>query len=305
MAEATNLLSAFLPKKAATRSTAATTETTKTDLNEDAINEIIRGMMESDSGLASILQGQAGKGLYNSSTSQLLSNDLATRVAGKAALTSAPTTVTRSGTKEKASPGGVDPKMAVGMKLLEALVGKAFGSAPRGGSGGQPRGQTGANPNNSFQSMLDQVLGRKGKQNESGAFADSGTAFSSLGDSGFNPAGSFDFSAPSLGFTGGGGAGSFGGGFGSGTNFDFGGFGGGGYDSLSFGLGGGGYDYNPFSMTGGNNFSLGNTMGNSFGGGSGYDFNANDFSSSFGGSSNSFYEPADYSFGSGSSSFWM
>jgi len=302
MAEATNLLSAFLPKKDAT-SKGTATETTKTDLSEDAISEIIRGMMESDSGLASILQGQAGKGLYNSSTSQLLTNDLAARVAGKAALASAPTTRTVSETK-KQSAGGVDPKMAAGLKLMEALVGKAFGSAPRNGQQqGQQQGR--ANPNGSFQSMLDQVLGRKGKQNEDGAFADGGAAFSSLGDSGFNPAGSFDFSAPSLGFTGGGGSGNFGGGFGS--NFDFGGFGGGGFDSLSFGLGGGGYDYNPFSMTGGNNFSLGNTMGNSFGGGSGYDFGGgfNTPSSSFGGNSNSFYEPANYGFGSGGSSFWM
>jgi hypothetical protein len=301
MAEATNLLSAFLPKKDAV-SKGTATETTKTDLSEDAISEIIRGMMESDSGLASILQGQAGKGLYNSSTSQLLTNDLAARVAGKAALASAPTTRTVSETK-KSSPGGVDPKMAAGMKLLEALVGKAFGTAPRNGqSQGQQRGgQPRQNPNGSFQSMLDSVLGRKGKQNENGAFADGGTAFSNLSDSGFNPAGGFDFSAPSLGFTGGGGSGSFG----NFNGFDAGGFGGGGFDSFSFGLGGGGYDYSPFSMTGGNNFALGNTGGNSFGGGSGYDFNANDFSSSFGGGSNSFYEPADYSFGSGGSSFWM
>jgi hypothetical protein len=300
MAEATNLLSAFLPKKDATTK-GTTTETSKTDLSEDAISEIIRGMMESDSGLAAILQGQAGKGLYNSSTSQLLTNDLTARVAGKAALASAPTTRTVSENK-KQSAGGVDPKMAAGMKLLEALVGKAFGTEPKNGSGQSQGGQPRQNPNSSFQSMLDSVLGRKGKQNENGAFADGGAGFSTLGDSGFNPAGGFDFSVPSLGFTGGGGSGNFGN-FGNFNGFDVGGFGGGGFDSLSFGLGGGGYDYSPFSMTGGNNFSLGNSMGNSFGGGSGYNFNVP--SSSFGGGSNSFYEPADYSFGSGGSSFWM
>jgi len=290
MAEATNILSAFLPKKDAVITTGPSSETTQTNLSEDAINEIIRGMMESDSGLAALLQGQAGKGLYNSSTSQLLAKDLAARVAGKAALASAPTTTTKTGSKQTQSAGGVDPKMAAGMKLLEALVGKAFGTAPMTG-GAKPTGA-----NNAFQSMIDQVLGRKGgKQN--GDFADSGGGFSSLGDIGFSPAGGFDFSAPSLGFVGGGGAGdSFGGGFDS--SFDLGGFGGGGFDSLSFGLGGGGYDYNPFSLTAGgaSEYSLGNSFGSSFGGNS-------DYFASAPSSYNSFYEPADYSFGSGSN-FW-
>lgn len=90
-----NILEAFLPK-AQSKSSSTKSTTTGTDISAEGINEIIRGMMESDSGLANILTGQQSRGLYNSTTASLLANDLAARVAGKAAIAKAPTTVTET-----------------------------------------------------------------------------------------------------------------------------------------------------------------------------------------------------------------
>ena len=295
-----NILSAFLPQKPGTRSE---TVTEKTDLSPEAIDEIIRNMMESDSGLAAILQGQAGKGLYNSTTAQLMANDLASRVAGKAALASAPKT-TSSNVKStmRGESQGADPKYAAGLKLLEALTSSFFGKDAKGGAGGGTKGDGG------FQNILDTVLGRKSK---------GGNSDDMMGG-GFNPVdfmggGNDFFSGAPLG-TMGGGSGNFGS-FSPMANNFFGGsgFGSGGFDSLSFGLGGGGYGNDPFSMTGGGNFNLGNSFGggsnfaNSFssgvlsgwGGGSSFD----SFSSPSASSNN--WGPVDYGFGGGFSNSWF
>lgn len=293
----TDILSAFLPQKAGKESN---TETTKTDLNPDAMNEIIRQMMEGDSGLASILKGQVGGGLYNSSTSQLLANDLASRVAGKAALASAPTT--RSSSRKstmQGSGGGTDPKYAAGLQLVGMLAEKLFGSGPKGGRGADGSNSKDAKSNNVFDQIFSGILGRDKKG--------SGQGFNPgeyAGSGGFDLSG-MDFGG--FGFSGGGGNGSFGGGFGSGwdtgggRNTGFGnsfdsGFGSGGFDSLSYGLGGGGYNYDPYSLTAGGNYNLGNSFSSGGGGG--------DFSDWGGLSSrsSSSYQPADYSFNS--SNFW-
>lgn len=236
--KATNVLSAFLPKKPEVTTRSGNTETTKTDLNPDAINEIIRTMMESDAGLASLLQGRSGAGLYNSSTSQLMANDLAARVAGKAALASAPTTKTTTGSTEKRRGGGADPRMLGGMKLLEMFMDR---NNPAGKKQGQKQGGN-SSPNNAFQDMMDKVFGGDVDNFRGQSFQDSAGAFS--GD-GFIPSTANDFFSP----------GSFGGG-GNNSFSDFGlsnSFGGSSLDSMfgssdswdsgSFGLGGGyGYD---------------------------------------------------------------
>ncbi len=297
----TNILASLLPQKAGTRSE---TVTEKTDLSPDAINELIRNMMEGDSGLAALLQGQAGKGLYNSTTAQLLANDLAARVAGKAALASAPKTTTSSvKSTMKGESRGVDPKMAAGLKLLEAFTSKLFGQQPIGGARGAGAGGT-TQANAGFQNLLDTVLGRKSKQGQGGM----STSFEGMfpGVLGNDFSGTDFFTPTPLGFTGSGGRGDS---FGSFspliTDFMGGGFGSGGFDSLSFGLGGGGFDYNPFSLTAGgtNEFALGNTFGG----------NSNNFADSFssgvlsGGSGASSFDwgPVDYGFSSGFNDSWF
>jgi len=300
----TDILSAFLPQKAGKESN---TETTKTDLNPDAINEIIRQMMEGDSGLASILKGQVGGGLYNSSTSQLLANDLASRVAGKAALASAPTTKSssRKSTMRNDSQGA-DPKYAAGLQLVGMLAEKLFGSSPKGGRGADGSNSKDAKSNNVFDQIFGGILG-KDKKSQGQGFNPG--EYAGSGSGGFDLSG-MDFGG--FGFSGGGGNGSFGGGFGSGfdtgggwntgfgNSFDS-GFGSGGFDSLSYGLGGGGYNYDPFSLTAGGNYNL----GNSFSSDSLLSGWGDPFTSSYGGgggNNNYSYQPADYSFNS--SNFW-
>lgn len=304
---ATNALAALLPQGTSKTSQSATSsETTKTDLNPDALNEIIRQMMEGDSGLASLLRGQVGGGLYNSSTTQLLANDLAARVAGKAALASAPTTVTKTGSSTSKAPSGrVDPKAALGMQLASLLAGKLFGQGPQTGGGKD------AKANSMFDQIFAGVLGKDKKSRDGTDIMDSISGGNAFGTN----VGSFDFGGlpvSNLGALGGGGVESRGNNFG-GFNSDFGfgggfgGFGTGGFDSLSFGLSGGDFNSNPFSLMSGGPSSF--ALGNTFSGGGGFS-NFNDpysslgsFSGFGGGSGGGFsYEPADFGFSS--AGFW-
>ncbi len=71
-----------------------TTQTQQTHLTPEAMNRLIQQMMEGTSGLAAVSGGQRNAGLYNSSTNQLMVNDLLTRVAGEAGVRGAKTTNT-------------------------------------------------------------------------------------------------------------------------------------------------------------------------------------------------------------------
>lgn len=116
-----NVLAAFLPKKAQA-TTKTNTETAQTALSAEGINAIIRSMMESNTGLASLLGNQKMAGLYNSTTAQLLANDLAARVGETAAKASAPTTKTVNEVSK--SPGTqVDPKLLLGLQIVSELLG--------------------------------------------------------------------------------------------------------------------------------------------------------------------------------------
>lgn len=57
---------------------------TQTDsISSDGLNALLQHILESNSGLAQVASGEKGAGLYNSSTNQLLINDLLTRAAGE------------------------------------------------------------------------------------------------------------------------------------------------------------------------------------------------------------------------------
>lgn len=128
-----SILEAFLPKKPQT-TTINSSQTSQTNVSQQGIDAIIRGMMEGDSGLAKLLSQQSGAGLYNSSTSQLLANDLSARTGEKAALASAPTTVTQSQTKKEPS-NQIDPKWLLGLQLL----GEMFSGGDSKSSGGKSK----------------------------------------------------------------------------------------------------------------------------------------------------------------------
>lgn len=260
-------LTDFLPKQQSSTKS-KTTETTQTNLSEEAINEIIRNMMESDQGLTNIMTQQSGKGLYNSSTAQLLANDLASRVAGKAALASAPTTRTvKQRGSAPAAGGAVDPKYALGMQLVGELVGKIFGT-----------GKTGATSKGGMFAAFDPVMASIKKQLGFGR-ADE-----------LNSYGGFDFGSQNYDLSGAFNLGTFSDGGYSAPNYSYNDmmFGFGGMDSfLSQGLGGGGYSYDPFSLTAGGNYAFGN-----FGAPS---YNSYDFGTNYSGSPSS-YDEYDFSF---------
>src|SRR5512139_56421 len=129
-----SILEAFLPKKQQT-STTNTTQTDQTQVSAEGMNAIVRSIMEGDSGLANLMTRQAGGGMYNSSTAQLLANDLATRVSGSAAVTSAPKV--SSTTQQTQTPSNqVDPRWLLGLQL----VGELFGGSGSAGSNVQGGG---------------------------------------------------------------------------------------------------------------------------------------------------------------------
>lgn len=94
-------------------------QTQQTNLSSEAMNELIQQMLEDNSGLANVSSGQRAAGLYNSSTNTQLTNDLISRVSGKAALASAPTTTTTSNTQQAPGLlGDVNPLLALAAPTL-------------------------------------------------------------------------------------------------------------------------------------------------------------------------------------------
>lgn len=89
-----SLLSLFAPKKT---TTGPSTETTQTNLSMEGLDAVLRQILESNQGLASVASGQRRAGLYNSSANTLLTNDLITRAAGEVAKINAPQTRTSTG----------------------------------------------------------------------------------------------------------------------------------------------------------------------------------------------------------------
>lgn len=71
------------------------TTTQQTIIDPAAAQNLINTILGGTSGLAAVSSGQKGAGLYNSSTNQLLVNDLLSRTAGEVAARGAPTVVTR------------------------------------------------------------------------------------------------------------------------------------------------------------------------------------------------------------------
>lgn len=73
----------------------STSSTTSSNISQDGINSMLQDILSSSQGLASISSGQVASGLYKSTTNQLLTNNLETRVAGELAQRQAGTTTTQ------------------------------------------------------------------------------------------------------------------------------------------------------------------------------------------------------------------
>lgn len=77
-----NLLNIFSGKN--------TSEVSGTNLSTDAVNALIKQILESNQGLATVASGQKSAGLYNSTVNTQLVNDLISRAAGQTAVAAAP-----------------------------------------------------------------------------------------------------------------------------------------------------------------------------------------------------------------------
>lgn len=102
-------------------STSGFTETTQKGLPPEAMQALIKTAMEGNQGLASVASGQKAAGLYNSSTNQLLVNDLLARITGQAATLGAPTTVTRTPTNRTVTQTQSTPALGKSLPALAAM----------------------------------------------------------------------------------------------------------------------------------------------------------------------------------------
>lgn len=137
-----SLLSLFAPKK---KTVGGQTETTATNMSMEGLDAVLRQILESNQGLASVARGQRQAGLYNTTANTLLTNDLITRASGEVAKINAPTTRTTSGRSDReeapigigsalqAIAGGTllnkalksDTAKKAGNSILDAVTGKA------------------------------------------------------------------------------------------------------------------------------------------------------------------------------------
>lgn len=106
--------------KTTTRRTSGGAETKQTMLSQEAIDNILRGLMEDEQGLSRVASGARIPGLYNTTSQQLMINDLISRSAGIAAEKSAPTVTTKTPTVEETEiPGmGTGSLLGIGAAVL-------------------------------------------------------------------------------------------------------------------------------------------------------------------------------------------
>lgn len=131
--------------KTTTRRTSGGAETKQTMLSQEAIDNILRGLMEDERGLSRVASGARIPGLYNTTSQQLMINDLISRSAGIAAEKSAPTVTTKTPTVEETEiPGmGTGGLLSMGAMVLGSSGARKklgldfdFGSIFGGGGGG-------------------------------------------------------------------------------------------------------------------------------------------------------------------------
>ena len=80
--------------------TTTSSSTKQTNISQSGLTALIQAMMEDPStGLAKVASGAKAPGMYNSTTQQLMVNDLISRASNAAALASAPTTTTATQTE--------------------------------------------------------------------------------------------------------------------------------------------------------------------------------------------------------------
>lgn len=123
------------------KETSGGTSTSQTMFSKEAVDSMLRTLMESNQGLASVASGQKAPGLYNTTVRTQLVNDLLARSAGQVAEKTAPKVETKTPIRETSiTPAKISPMTGLlgaaaiyagskgGRKKLEELL-SGFGGA--------------------------------------------------------------------------------------------------------------------------------------------------------------------------------
>lgn len=122
--------------------TSSGTQTTSENVSPEAVNALVKSILEGNQGLAAVSSGQRKAGLYNSSTNMMLTNDLIARAAAEGAKLNKSTTVTKNEVQSdnratatqqvqsQQTPAAINPSKTAlllgGMSLIPADVKKSL-----------------------------------------------------------------------------------------------------------------------------------------------------------------------------------
>jgi hypothetical protein len=110
-----------------TSKTGSTSSTTKSNLTKEGMDAVIAQVLGGTNGLAAIANGEKTAGLYNSSTNQLLTNDLITRTAGELAKQQAGTTTSANTRQDPTFSPGKTAATVGSLSLINTLLKESGG----------------------------------------------------------------------------------------------------------------------------------------------------------------------------------
>ena len=121
----TDLIKLFTGNSGGSNTTTTTSGgigTKQTKISSELATQMLQNALESNQGLAAIAQGQAGAGMYNSTTNKLLTNDLLARLTANIAEKAAPTVESISPTTQTAKVANIVPSLKGQVPNLAALT---------------------------------------------------------------------------------------------------------------------------------------------------------------------------------------
>jgi len=121
----TDLIKLFTGNSGGSNTTTTTSGrigTKQTRISSEIATQMLQNALESNQGLAAIAQGQAGAGMYNSTTNKLLTNDLLARLTANIAEKAAPTVESISPTTQTAKVANIVPSLKGQVPTLAALT---------------------------------------------------------------------------------------------------------------------------------------------------------------------------------------
>ena len=121
----TDLIKLFTGNSGGSNTTTTTSGrigTKQTMISSELATRMLQNALESNQGLAAIAQGQAGAGMYNSTTNKLLTNDLLARLTANIAEKAAPTVESISPTTQTVKVANTVPSLKGQVPNLAALT---------------------------------------------------------------------------------------------------------------------------------------------------------------------------------------